>query len=365
MRNLYRKVNKFVPLWSIIVFSLTIFSVLIYLLCALFEKFADFINVLCVPIRAALSVVTSIFPFSLFETFIFLSPFLLAFLIVLAVKIAKKGTIPTVRYLTVIVSIPLCYFIMFVWTFGSGYHTTTVENKLEISTDEISTEDMKEALSYLTNELNELKKEINYDQNGASVMPYSYGELSKKVSKAYSEMAKDTNLVKTFSSRIKPIILSDPMAYTHISGVYIALIGEANVNTAFSDYIITSTTAHEMAHQRGIAREDEASFVGFLALSYSSDPYLKYSAYLTVYYYLLSDLSKSSSEDAKNIYANLDIDIKNDYKAYVKSFEKYKDSTASKVTDTVNNSYLQANGDKDGTNSYNLVSKLVCAYLTQ
>ena len=102
-----------------------------------------------------------------------------------------------------------------------------------------------------------------------------------------------------------------------------------------------------------------------MALSYSNDPYLKYSGYLNVYYYLLSDLSKTSNEKAKEIYSKLDFEIKNDHNAYVKSFEKYKNSTASKVTEKVNDSYLQINGDKNGTNSYNLVSRLVCAYLTR
>lgn len=363
MRSLYQRINKYVPLGAIIIFALTIFSAIIYAFCAVFEKFADFINLLCSPIRAVLSGITSIAPFSIFEIILMLIPVWATFLIVFAVKMAKKGTAASIRYLCIVICIICVYFISFVWTFASGYHTTPIEKRLDLDREKITANELYEALDIMTSEINQLTSQIAYDENGASVMPYSYKEMSKKISSAYKEMACKTGIIKTFNSRVKPIILSNPMAYTHISGVYISLTGESNINTAYADYIIASTSAHEMAHQRGIAREDEASFVGFLALSYSDDAFLKYSAYLDVYYYMLSDLSGSSPELANEVYARLSPQAKADRRAFINSFEKYRDSVASEVTDKVNDSYLQANGDKDGTKSYNLVSELACAYL--
>ena len=45
-----------------------------------------------------------------------------------------------------------------------------------------------------------------------------------------------------------------------------------------------------MAHQRGIAREDEANFIAFLVCMASDDPYIRYSGYLEVYEYVASSL---------------------------------------------------------------------------
>lgn len=365
MRNLYQKVNKYVPLGAILIFVLTAFSALIYLLCAIFERFADFVNSITFPVRAILSIVTSIIPISIVELVLITMPIWATVLIVFAVKNAKKGKIATIRYLCIIISIICVYFISFVWTFASGYHTTPIERKLNINREGIKAEELYDALELLTNEINLLTPRIEYDESGASVMPYSYKEMSKRVSSAYKKMADETGLLKTFKSRAKPILFSDIMAYTHISGVYTCITGEANINVAYADYIVASTSAHEMAHQRGIAREDEASFVGFLALSHSDDAFLKYSAYLDVYYYLLSDLLSSSPELARDVYAKLSPLAKADRNACIKKFEKYQDSLASKVSDKVNDSYLQANGDKDGTQSYNLVSELVCSYLVR
>ena len=256
------------------------------------------------------------------------------------------------------------YFISFVFTFASGYHTTTIAEKMDLDT-EISASELYCATISLTEELNKLSSEISYDDSGASIMPYSYKELSKRVIASYQALASKTAIIDTFYSRIKPIALSKPMTYTHISGIYTSITGEANINTNYPDFIIASSSAHEMAHQRGVAREDEASFVGFLALMESDDPFLRYCAYLDVYSYLISDLKATDKElynEAKNQLSSL---VSKDLSAYSKSFSKYRDSIVSDVADKINDSYLQANGDKNGTKSYQLVSKLVCAYINK
>ncbi len=363
MRSLFQKVREYMPLGSMIIFALTFVSALIYALCAVSCRFADFINYETTPVRIVLSAFSSIVPFSVFEIILILSPIWVFLLVFLAIRVAKKGKKQTIKMLMCIISVVLCYFISFVFTFGSGYHTTKIEDKLGLNREGITPNELYLATEAVANELNELSIQISYDENGASVLPYSYNELSEKICDAYYNLSSKTGLFNSFNSRVKPILLSKPMTYTHISGVYISLTGEANINTNYPDYIVVSSSAHEMAHQRGIAREDESSFVGFLALISSDDPYLKYSAYLDVYSYLLSDLKNADSELYKSAKALTNSRVNGDMRAYSKQFEKYQDSLASNVTNSINNSYLQANGDKNGTESYRLVSELVCAYL--
>ncbi len=362
MKKLYQSINNYVPLVCIIVFLFTIFSAIVYIFCAIFEKFADFINLFSAPIRATLSFISSIVPFSLAEVFIILLPIWAILLIFLAVKFSKdkRGVI---RFLSILCSFFCLYFVSFVWTYASGYHTTPIEEKMELDRENITKQEIYEATIILTEELNNLAEEITYNENGSSKMPYSYKEMSQKICDAYGKFSKETDIVQSFKSRIKPLFLSEPMTYTHLSGIYICLTGEANVNTNYPNYIVASTAAHEMAHQRGVAREDEASFIAFLALSYSDDSFLKYSAYLDVYIDLLLDLRKQDKELYTKAREQIDQRVIDDYNSFVDAFQKYSDSFASDVSDTINNAYLQANGDKDGTDSYKKVSELVCAYL--
>ena len=65
----------------------------------------------------------------------------------------------------------------------------------------------------------------------------------------------------------------------------------------------------------------------------------------------------------KEVYLMLNSRVRNDLRSYSDFFQKYANSKASEVTDKINDSYLQSNGQTEGTKSYGMVTDLVCAYL--
>lgn len=366
MRRFASKIREYVPLFSLIVFIITLISLIIYLIFINNTGFADYFNYnVTAPTRAVMAWLMVIFPFSVAELFLVLSPIIIAILIVLAVKFGKRSSKSTIKFFSVLVSVLCFLFITFVWTFSSGYYTTPIDEKLELNTEGIGKSELKETADIIISNLNELSKYIEYDESNASIMPYSYDEMSKRICVAYEAFAEKYDILKSFDSRIKPIALSEPMTYTHISGVYTFMTGEANVNVNYPDFVVASSSAHEMAHQRGIARENEANFVSFLVLSESEDHFLKYSAYLDVYGYVLNALYSEDKELYLQAVSNLDAKVRNDRISYSEFFKKYQDSTMSEVADKVNNSYLQANGQQAGTRSYGMVTELACAYLTK
>jgi hypothetical protein len=123
------------------------------------------------------------------------------------------------------------------------------------------------------------------------------------------------------------------------------------------------TMAHEMAHQRGIAREDEANFVAYLVCIGSGDDYIRYSAYANMVNYLNSALRRADNDLYKQFVINyLPTEVQKEYVAYSEFFDKYRESTASNVTGAVNNAFLQSQGQQAGTKSYGLVVDLAVAY---
>ncbi len=78
----------------------------------------------------------------------------------------------------------------------------------------------------------------------------------------------------------KPVYFSGLLSRLGTSGVYSPFTGEPHYNAIMPDADLPFTVAHEMAHQRGFARESEASFVAFLVCTKSSHPYVRYSGYL-------------------------------------------------------------------------------------
>ncbi len=364
LKRVFSKSREYLTLFSIAVFSFTLISLVLFLIVLNSVEFADYFNYnITAPFRAVLSWFSSFFPFSIVEICLFASPFILTLLIYIGVRKAKKGRKSVIRYASVLVSFICIVFITFVWTYSSGYHMSKIEDKMGLDRSAVSKDELYLVSEQLVNELNELCNEIKYDETGASVMPYSYDEMSEKICEAYEKFVEKNGVLRTFSSRVKPLMISEPMTYTHISGIYSFMSGESNLNVNYPDFIVASTAAHEMAHQRGIAREDECNFIGFAVLLESDDPFLRYSAYLDIYPNILNALRGEDAKLSAQLASKLDKRVVNDRVSYSKFFQKYADSVASQVAGSINNSYLQANGQENGTKSYGMVVEIVCAYL--
>lgn len=364
MKRFCLKTKEYLPLFSVVMVILALISAIFYIIVLSSTKFADFFNYNLSSIaRQIMAWSTTWIPFSIAELLIIISPIWIGLLIFLAVKYGKRGLKPTVRYLSVIISILLYIFITFVWTYSSGFHTTTIDKQLELDKESVTDADVYSTTIKIIDILNSLANEVNYDENGSSTLPYSYRKLSAKICDAYKAYEKKHGVIKTFKSQIKPIILSEPMTYTHISGVYTFMTGEGNVNTNYPDFIVTTSAAHELSHQRGVAREDEANFTAFAVLINSDDAFLKYSAYLDVFMTVSNQLYQIDKEKYKEALSMLDMRIKGDLAYYSEFFEKYADSKASDISDKINDSYLQANGQENGTKSYNMIVELTCAYM--
>ena len=151
------------------------------------------------------------------------------------------------------------------------------------------------------------------------------------------------------------------MTYTHISGIYTFFTGEANLNTNFPDFINVFTTAHEMAHQRGIARENEANFIAYLVCINSENKYMQYCGYMNMYEYLSDALYKASP----TLYAKATVRLKDggrhELRCYSDFFDKYRDNAVADMSDTVNDKYLEIQGT-EGSISYGMVVDLAVAY---
>ncbi len=55
--------------------------------------------------------------------------------------------------------------------------------------------------------------------------------------------------------------------YLGFTGYYNPFTGEAQVNTTVPQFLLPNIALHEMGHQIGYAKEDEANFSAYLAAS--------------------------------------------------------------------------------------------------
>jgi hypothetical protein len=254
------------------------------------------------------------------------------------------------------------FFTSFSLLFASGYRGTTLDKKLGLERSAVSGSDLDTTARILLAELKELTPKIEFAPNGSSIMPYSFFKMSNELHDAYAKAGKKYDFLPTFRSTVKPIILSEPMTYTHISGIYTFFTGESNVNTNFPDYTLPYTAAHELAHQRGIAREDEANFVAFLVCIESDDDYIRYCGYMNLFEYVLGALYTANNKAYSEILNEMDDWLIGEIVAYNAFFDKYRDNVVADVSGSMNDNYLQSQGQAAGSRSYGMVVDLAVAY---
>ncbi len=361
--NFFEVIKKYCPKFSFVFFVMCIIAAIIHITCLLSENFADFYNQTAGAfVRAVLAYVTMLLPFSLAETIIIGMPVLLAMMIYISVKCFKKSDTDATRCIVGLFSVLTLMYSIFVFGYGMGYHGTSLASKLQIEEKAVTAEELKQTAEILLEEMTPLLDEISFSDEGQSYMPYRLNEMNGKLNDTYVKSSKKYPFIQKIRTKIKYIVLSEPMTYTHISGVYSYYTGESNLNINFPDYTLPFTAAHELAHQRGIAPENEANFVAFLICTASNDPYIKYSGYLNMFEYVTNALYMANSEMYYEVISNVDNRAKGEMIAYSKFFEKYRESVASEVSDVVNDTYLKTQGQSSGSASYGLVVDLAVAY---
>lgn len=362
MRKIKEKINAYIPRASQIIILIGLFSAAINIAYAASETFADWFNAnVSSLIRVFLAYLTAWLPFSLAEYIVIALPVLAVAVIVCAEKYAAKTEHGTIRTVSALLSAVIVIYSIFSLCFGAGYRTTSLDKRMGLSAREVTAEDLCQTMRIVVAEINGLENEIEYAKDIGSVMPLDHSECVKLCAESYKKLSGEYSFIPDFKVPVKRIVLSPVMTYTHISGVYSFFTGEANVNINYPDYVNVFTIAHEMAHQRGIARENEANFIAYLVCISSDNAYMRYAGYMNMYEYLADALYEASPSLYAKATANLCKGARFEMKCYKAFFDKYRDSKAASVSSAVNNTYLESVGDK-GEKSYGLVVDLAVAY---
>jgi hypothetical protein len=149
--------------------------------------------------------------------------------------------------------------------------------------------------------------------------------------------------------------------WTGVAGFYFPYTGEANLRGGIPAVDRPKMLAHEMAHQRGVARESEANFWGYLAASHSLDRHSRYSAFVFAQRQLLSILARQDRERTTELLekrypgVQRDIDYSREYWAAFRG-------RGTELGNTVNHAFLRTNRVEGGIRNYSMSTILLIAY---
>jgi hypothetical protein len=357
-----KKEPKKLPRFAYLLYALAALSLILQLAFILSEPFADFFNKYISSLyRAFMSELTGWIPFSFAEYIVIMLPVIIIVLVIHACKNYSDTWHDVFVYCGTVLSLLGLFFTLFTVGFAPAYKGSRLDKKLGIERVDVSAEELYETALLLGDAINSEVPRVAFIEGGFSVMPYGLDVMNDKLIEAYDAACDKYSFIQRLDSRVKPVMLSEAMSYTHITGIYSFFTGEANLNVAFPDYTLPYTAAHELAHQRGIAREDEANFMAFLVSIESDDSYIRYCAYLNLYEYVMSALYSADPTLYYSAYERVSHNVKVELAAYSAFYEKYRDSVVAEVSGAVNNTFLVIQGT-EGTKSYGMVVDLAVAY---
>jgi len=304
----------------------------------------------------------SIFPFSVAELLCALAVVgVLAFLLVTVYRIIRKPEKLRRVYgaLVTLLAGVLMFYALLCWLWGIGYYSYTYTELSGIETEVISAEDLREVATYFVEIANTAAAAVNRDENGLYVCDIQ--ETFNDVSALYTGLPAEFDFLQGLETRPKAMVFSYLMSHMNFTGMFFPLTGEANINVHTPHSYLPSTVAHELAHQRGVAREQDANFTAVVVCVESDDPNFIYSGALLAFTHLANALRLASYDDWVETCALLGEDVRRDLSANRAYWAQFQTPVAD-ISETAYEEFLFNHGQEMGMRSYGACVDLLVAY---
>ncbi len=317
-------------------------------------------------ISQLISTVTGLFPFSIAELIVISLPvvilvILLRFALGLLLNKEHRGSRLIKGLLNVLCAVSVVLF-LFVLLGGMNYYRSNFSSYSNLQIEDSSLEELYSLTKNLVLDANELRAETSsVDQDGVFKLSISNTELAKEADQAFKSLAGEYPVLGGNYPAPKPILLSKLMSSTEITGIFFPFTMEANVNVDVPDYSIPATMLHELAHLRGFMREDEANFLAYLAGMKSDQPDIKYSSTMLALITAGNALYDQSPDLYFEIRDQYSEGVLKDLRANSEYWQQYEDTAVSTISNKVNDTYLKANAQADGVQSYGRMLDLLLA----
>ncbi len=254
----------------------------------------------------------------------------------------------------------LTIYALFCLMWGVNYWTDSFQEQSGITAQPVAAEDLKAVTAYFARQLADTADTVPRDENGVYAVPKE--QILSESRQVYGGVTELFPFLDFPDTGVKAVRCSRLMSVMGFTGVYFACIGESNVNVDSPACLLPSTIAHELAHQRGIAREQECNFLGVLASVTSGMPEYAYSGWLLGFIHLGNALYETDPEAYWAIRDTLPDTVRADLRDNNAYWDQFRDNVVEKVSDTVYDAALKSYGDANGMKSYSMVVELLVAY---
>ena len=258
------------------------------------------------------------------------------------------------------VNVCLTVYVLFCLMWGVNYWTDSFRDRSGLTAQPVTAEDLETVTAYFAQQLAAAADTVPRDENGVYTVPKE--QILAESTEVYGGVTELFPFLDFRDTGVKAVRCSRLMSLMGFTGVYFACIGESNVNVDSPACLLPSTVAHELAHQRGIAWEQECNFLGVLASVTSGMPDYAYSGWLLGFIHLGNALYDTDPDAYRTIRNALPQAVNADLRDNNAYWSRFQNNVVEKVSDTVYDAALKSYGDANGMKSYSMVVELLVAY---
>ena len=251
--------------------------------------------------------------------------------------------------------------LIFYALWGFNYFIPSLSSRLDLDENTYDKKTLFIELEKQILTINNLHESLENNGDSTVTFKMTNQEIIQSLNSAYLSTSEDLELPMYRRRSVKPSILSTPLSYSGFSGYLNPFTQEAQYNYNSPKSSLPHTIAHEIAHQLGIAPENEANFVGFVACLNSSALELQYSARLTLLAHTYSQLAQTNDPELKDYLSQLRPGILQEFTKRSAVWEYYKNPLEPYLKKGYDQ-YLKSNKQISGIKSYSEFIGLWLAY---
>jgi hypothetical protein len=305
----------------------------------------------CYPVIATvLSFVSCSVQFSLFDVLTIAA--IVAFISSIVLIFMKK--LPFIRWVKIILSSVLWLTAWFYMAWGIAYFRPEFHERFGV---EPPVEDTVYFEALVCRYIDSLNKSYIAEPH------FDIDEIDNAIETAYRQLNKQLRIPYPCGKRRpKCSMIEGLMTRTGVSGFFGPFFNEEHLNYFQPVISYPFSSAHEKAHQFGIASESECNLYASIICCSSEHSLVRYSGYLETVWYLLKNLRKMSPGKYSEIVGRIDSRIIDDYRKISAHWQKALNPTLSSIQDKVYDSYLKTNKQQSGILSYSEMTVLLVTW---